>query len=231
VGEATPTDSGRANPTYVRRRLDVGALAVAILVAAACAVVAATGVPEWEAWLFHRVNDLPDLLYRPMWLAQFLGLLLLPAAVAVVAAILRRWRLALALVLLVPLKLLVEKGVLKQLVDRQRPGTSVCDQDLSCLHARDVPVVGPSFPSGHAIIAFGIAWLLAPYLSRRWQAVVFAVAALVAFARVYLGAHNPLDVTAGAAAGVAVGSLLNLVVGVPRREVVEPGPGAGPEGS
>jgi membrane-associated phospholipid phosphatase len=99
----------------------------------------------------------------------------------------------------------------------------VCDQDPSCLNLRDVPLVGPSFPSGHAIIAFGIAWLVAPYLPRRWQVVVFALCALVAFARVYLGAHNPLDVTAGAAAGIAIGSLLNLAFGVPRRAVAATG--------
>ncbi|HEV8163393.1 MAG TPA: hypothetical protein VGR74_02895 [Actinomycetota bacterium] len=34
-------------------------------------------------------------------------------------------------------------------------------------------------------------------------------------ARVYVGAHNPLDVICGAALGVAIGSGLNLVVGVP----------------
>lgn len=217
MDDAPSAPATRATHGYVRRRADVVALVVCVVLVIGCAAVAATGVPGWEAWIFHRVNDLPDVLYRPMWLAQFLGLLLLPLAVAVVAAIFRKWRLALALVLLVPLKLAVEKGVIKQLVVRDRPGTSICHRDLSCLHARDVPVAGQSFPSGHAVIAFGIAWLVAPYLSRRWQVVVFAACALVAFARVYLGAHNPLDVAAGAAAGVAVASALNLALAVPAR--------------
>jgi undecaprenyl-diphosphatase len=34
-------------------------------------------------------------------------------------------------------------------------------------------------------------------------------------ARVYLGAHAPLDVVGGAALGVAIGAALNLLVGVP----------------
>ena len=46
--------------------------------------------------------------------------------VAVVALVLRRWRLALALVLLVPAKLVVEHLVVKQLVERERPGTTIC---------------------------------------------------------------------------------------------------------
>ena len=46
-------------------------------------------------------------------------------------------------------------------------------------------------------------------------ALVVLLAFGVALARVYLGAHNPLDVVGGIAVGVVVGSLLNLVIGVP----------------
>ncbi len=181
-------------------------------------LVARQGVSPAEEWVFRLFNDLPDALYRPMWAAQFLGLLLLPLGFAVVALVFKRWRLAIALVALVPLKLIVEKQVLKQLIDRERPGTSICNEDLSCLNLRDVPWSGVSFPSGHVIIAFGIGWLIAPYLTRRWQWVVLAVCLTVPVARMYLGAHNPLDVVAGAATGVVVAALLNLAVGVPRRE-------------
>ena len=48
--------------------------------------------------------------------------------------------------------------------------------------------------SGHAVISFGVATLLAPYLTRRWQVVAYLLAVLNITARVYLGAHNPLDV-------------------------------------
>jgi membrane-associated phospholipid phosphatase len=202
--------------TWHRRPVDAvvfGASGAVVLVAA---MIAARGVSNLEATLFHAVNDLPDWLYRPMWLAQYLGLLLLPLGVAVIAAALRRWRLAVGLVLLVPLKLLVEKGVLKQLLYRARPGTSVCDKDPACLHLRgDVPLVGPSFPSGHVIIAFGIAWLVAPYVGHRARWALAATCAAVVLARMYLGAHNPLDVLAGAASGIAIAAALNLMLGVP----------------
>lgn len=175
-------------------------------------LVAADGtVPGWEQSVFRAVNGLPGWLFRPMWAAQLLGVLVTPLIPAVVAAALRLWRLAAALVLVMPLKLIVEKDVLKALVERQRPGQNEPGAIL-----RDVPPAGLSFPSGHAIIAFAVATLLAPYLSRRWQVVAFGLAAVVCFARVYLGAHNPLDVTAGAGAGLVLGGVLTLLLGVRR---------------
>jgi undecaprenyl-diphosphatase len=134
-------------------------------------------------------------------------------------------------VLLVPLKLGIEREVLKALVHRERPGTTIPEAVL-----RDVPSAGLSFPSGHAIIAFGIVVLLAPYLRRRWQLLVLALALLNSLARVYLGGHAPLDILGGAAAGVLIGAVLNLVVGVPQRPespAVHRTPGSqadGPEG-
>jgi undecaprenyl-diphosphatase len=41
------------------------------------------------------------------------------------------------------------------------------------------------------------------------------VVAFVSFARVYLGAHAPLDVVGGLGLGLLVGGLANLAVGVP----------------
>jgi undecaprenyl-diphosphatase len=65
-------------------------------------------------------------------------------------------------------------------------------------------LAGLSFVSGHAIITFAIAGLLALVLPRRWAVVAFVLATLNAVARVYLGAHNPLDVVGGAAIGLAI---------------------------
>ncbi len=44
---------------------------------------------------------------------------------------------------------------------------------------------------------------------------IVALVALVCLTRVYVGAHNPLDVVCGAALGLAIGGMINLGIGVP----------------
>ncbi|HKE97362.1 MAG TPA: phosphatase PAP2 family protein [Actinomycetes bacterium] len=200
-----------------RIRRDLVVLAASLAVFAVCALAAADGrVGAAERAVFHAVNGLPGWLYGPMLLAQYLGVLAMPLVVAAAALAWRRWRLAAALALIVPLKLAAEK-VPKLLVHRERPGTTVPD---AILHG--VPRAGLSFTSGHAIITFAIAGLLVLVLPRRWGVVAVALASLNAVARVYLGAHNPLDVVGGAAVGVALAAVLDLLLDVARR------PGATP---
>jgi undecaprenyl-diphosphatase len=194
----------------VRRiRRDLIVLAASLAVFAICAVIAAGGrVGPAERAVFHAVNGLPGWLYQPMLVAQYLGVLVIPLVIAAAALLWRRWRLAAALVLVVPCKLVLER-VAKLLVHRQRPGTTVPDAIL-----RGVPHVGLSFTSGHAIITFAIAGLLVLVLPRRWGVVALVLAACNAVARVYLGAHNPLDVVGGAAIGLAIAAVLDMLLNV-----------------
>ena len=190
----------------------LGGTAVAIV----SGVIASNGkVAGWEQAIFHGINGLPDWLRPAMWVFQLAGLLLVPLVVAVGALAFRRYRLAIALLAFIPLKLLIEKGVVKNLVERERPATTICHLDLSCGHFRDVPLESLSFVSGHAIISWGVATLLYPYLPGRWRWLPFLIATLNAIARVYLGAHNPLDVIGGAGIGVALGGLLTMAIGSP----------------
>jgi membrane-associated phospholipid phosphatase len=194
-----------------RIRRDLIVLAASLAVFAGCALLVADGrVGPIERAAFHGVNGLPDWLYSPMLLFQYLGVLAMPLVVAVGALVVRRWRLAAALVLVVPLKLALERAV-KLLVQRERPGTTVPDAVLRGVHS-----AGLSFVSGHAIITFAIAGLLGLVLPRRWAVVAFVLATCNAVARVYLGAHNPLDVVGGAAVGLAIAAVLDLVFDVAR---------------
>ena len=195
------------------RRDELTAVAAGLIVLAIGAVVVRNGsVPGAEESLFRSVNDLPEVLYPVLWPFQQLGSLVIGPIVAVVALVLRRYKLALAAVLATFAKLVVER-VVKATVTRERPGTSI-GPDINV--RGDVSTAGESFVSGHAILVAALATVITPYLPPRWRPVPWVLVALVMIGRVYVGAHNPLDVICGAALGIAVGAAINIALG-PRR--------------
>ncbi len=169
-------------------------------------------VPGAEESLFRSVNDLPEVFYPVLWPFQQLGSLVIGPIVAVVALVMRRYKLALAAVLATVAKLVVERAV-KATVTRERPGTSI-GPDINV--RGDVSIAGESFVSGHAILVAALATVITPYLPPRWRPVPWVLVALVMIGRVYVGAHNPLDVICGAALGVAVGAAINIALGARR---------------
>jgi membrane-associated phospholipid phosphatase len=68
-----------------------------------------------------------------------------------------------------------------------------------------------SFPSGHSAASFAGAWLLRrhyPKLALLW----YGIAALVAFSRIFVGAHYPGDVLSGAVSGTLLAELARWVI-------------------
>jgi undecaprenyl-diphosphatase len=191
------------------------AVGLGVLVIGAALVGDGT-VPGWEEEGFRSINDLPGWLYPVLWPGQILGALVIVPIVAVFALIFRNYWLALA-VALVGVAKLVSERIVKALVSRQRPGTSV-GADINV--RGDVSVAGESFVSGHAILAAAIATVIVPYVGSRGRFVLGALVLFVMVARIYVGAHNPLDVICGAGLGVALGAAINLALDAPRRSAV-----------
>jgi len=193
-----------------------------VLLAGAGAVVLALSIfgaryPELhpaEMRTFRAINHLPGWLYWILWLPMQLGNLVVGCLAGVAVALLKGdLGIAVAVVAATIVKLVVERVVRREmaayLTVRQRPGTS---EPGAILRGKDVPSSGMSFPSGHVILVSGITGLLALSLEWEYAWIPWVLTALVMLGRVYVGAHNPLDVTAGLGAGLLIGAALLFVV-------------------
>ena len=197
---------------WVRRRADWICVVLGLAVLGLGMIAVRNGtVTGFEKSIFRAINDLPEALYRPLWPLQQAGNLVVGPVVALVALVLGYRRLAAAALVVTVMKLVLERLV-KAMVTRERPGTSIG----SDVHMRgSVSATGESFVSGHAVLIAALATIVMPYLRGRWKVVPWVIVALVLLARVYVGAHNPLDVLCGAALGVGIGGAANLIFGVP----------------
>ncbi len=94
--------------------------------------------------------------------------------------------------------------VIKMATGRVRPENTADKEER--LRTR---IDGYSFPSGHATTSFGLAWVVFhcyPYVAV--QTSVYVIAATIAFSRVVVREHYPLDVLGGAVLGSAVAASL-----------------------
>ncbi len=120
-------------------------------------------------------------------------------------AVYRRWGTLLLTVVAVALADWSSVGI-KALVGRDRPPLRYPEPKTLVPLPHDA-----SFPSGHAATSFAAATTLA-FAFPRLAPPLFVLAAAVAFSRVYVGVHYPLDVIGGAALGALVATALRLLV-------------------
>jgi undecaprenyl-diphosphatase len=123
----------------------------------------------------------------------------------VLAAAYRRWN---VLILTVAAVYLADAAaaVLKALVDRPRPFVRYPEPKILVPRPHDA-----SFPSGHAATSFAAATILSFAFPRAAPAFL-VLAAAIAYSRVYVGVHYPLDVLGGAALGALVAIALRRLV-------------------
>ena len=146
--------------------------------------------------MHHRAGWLNPV-FEGLTYAGRLGLLWIVLAL-VLGAVYRRWG-TVALTVIAVAVADWSAAALKAVVDRQRPSLRYAEPEPLVKTAHDA-----SFPSGHAATSFAAATILT-FAFPRLGPLLFVLASAVAFSRVYVGVHYPLDILAGAVLGVLVG--------------------------
>jgi membrane-associated phospholipid phosphatase len=189
----------------------------ALLVVAGTAVLLLAALPvhphsisDAETAVFSALNSTTVLPFVVVWPVMQLGNFVVVPCAALLAAAFRRWRLAGGLLLAGAGVYLLAKQV-KGIWPRGRPAGLVDDVVI-----RGTAALGRGFVSGHAAVVTALVVVAWPWLNRPGRVVCAVLVVTVCLARVYVGAHLPLDVVGGAALGVAVAGLVRLVVGHPR---------------
>jgi len=199
-----------ARPSVLRCWFDVvWLLAASAVVVLSALPVDADHTSALERTAFRLANDPTVLPFVIVWPVMQLGNVLVVGVAALIALAARRLRLAGSIVLGGLTAYAVAKMV-KRVVERGRPDTVLTD-----VHIRGEPSLGLGYVSGHAAVVALIAMVTVPYLPRRWRWVAWLVLGLVGWARMYVGAHLPLDVIGGAALGLAIGAAMRLILGRP----------------
>lgn len=201
-----------------RLHRDVSCIAVGILLVVVAAVVARHGLSGIETDVFRSINRLPTALAGPTYVVMQAGALPAALAAAVIALIARRPRLAVTVAVAGVGAWVVAKWV-KEVVGRGRPGSLL---DGVTFHGAIDHGLG--FPSGHAALVTAVVTVASPHLGRLGRTAGWTLVVLVATARIYVGAHLPLDVLGGVALGwtIATGSRAFLGAHSPRFETVAP---------
>jgi membrane-associated phospholipid phosphatase len=165
---------------------------------------------RFDVWAFLFFNQWG---FRPIWLDRLmLGFTQLGSGIFAVAIglvmFLNGDRLGAYELILGTLTLWIVVELIKALTQRSRPSFHITQARI----VGSLPI-GRSFPSGHTSQSFFTVTLIAQHFEAgAWVVfLLYALALLVGITRMYVGAHYPRDVLAGAILGSAWGLLGALV--------------------
>ena len=181
-----------------------GVVAGAALFLASWRLALRQDLHDHEVYVMGAMNTQPAVVHGPLAVVMQLGSLGGGLAVAGVLGLRGHRRAGLTTAAAVTLSWLGAKGV-KAITRRGRPAD----------HLEDIVVRGRTqsgfgFPSGHAAISAAAAVAASRVVPVPVAAGLFGAAAATGVARMYVGAHLPLDIVGGAGLGVALGCAARL---------------------
>ncbi|MCU1460955.1 MAG: hypothetical protein JWO37_1030 [Acidimicrobiales bacterium] len=185
-------------------------LVLAVAVLAISVWVAHRGEPNVvEVNAFRLINELPTPFGPPLLGVMQLGALAAVPGLAAIAVVRHRRNLGRDLLAGGAIAWTVAK-VLQTVVDQESPEVLL---GHAVLHGSGRP--GLAFPATHVAVAAALATVAAPHLSRPNRRLAWFGVVAIGVARMYVGAHFPIDVIGGVAVGWIVGSLFRLAVRSP----------------
>ncbi|HVD69601.1 MAG TPA: phosphatase PAP2 family protein [Actinomycetota bacterium] len=195
-----------------RSTRDLAGLALGVGIFVGTAALARRPISRTEVQAFRAVNDLPGAGFPVIWLPMQYGTFGTVPVSAVLALARNRPRLALAIGI-GGTAAWVSAKALKRCIGRGRPAIVIDGVLLRGVEEGDL-----GFPSGHAAVSAALTVVALPSVTGGWPLALAALSGFVPLARMYVGAHLPLDVVGGSALGLAIGSAVNLLIPVSRIE-------------
>lgn len=184
--------------------LIIAVAGVVLVVATAMAANQQYGSAEIE--VLRAVYGLPGVFIELVYGVTQAGSIL--AALAVIAfVLLTKGRKIAQLLAVNTLVAWILVRLIKAIIARPRPAEVLPDIVARLEHAS-----GFGFPSGHTTMVTVMALTLMPYVSKKYHWLLWLWIAAVAFSRMYLGVHAPLDIVGGFCVGVIVALSAQLLL-------------------
>ena len=160
------------------------------------------GVAPWEERIFRAANGASDSIVVPTRAVMQAGTFGSVPVSAVTALLVHRRRLAARLAVGGTAAWLLAKAA-KPLGGRARPQGVLPD-----VRIRE-PIAGDlGWPSGHTAVATTLALVAAPAVPDWTRPALAGAVAVTGFGRMYVGAHLPLDLAAGAGLGMMIAAMV-----------------------